>query len=130
MNSGLSLVRSFTLFLLSVSASVTLAQQAQNPNALLSSSTPKEDRSYASVAVAFNEFRSVDLVLARAENPESVVTNYFPLTGQTYGVYGTLGTYITEHFKTELRFGTGVVEDTLKETLEINMNYWLKDVNP
>jgi hypothetical protein len=77
------------------------------------------DRDYIAFGVAFNEFRSVKLVLT-GEAEQTL----FPLTAQTYAASFTLGTYITENFKTELRAGTGVVDDTLEEAMDININYW------
>ena len=80
------------------------------------------DKDYVVFGVAFNEFRSVELIL-EGENG-LVEKTYFPLTAQTYAASFTLGTYITENFKTELRAGTGVVDDTLEEALDVNLNYW------
>ncbi len=94
----------------------------------------KTDRTYASVGFVLNEFRSVLLFMdetTRVNGSFEIsgpapagVGPYFPLTGQTYGLMTTLGTYITEHFKTELRLGTGFVSDTLKRSLEIDLDYW------
>jgi opacity protein-like surface antigen len=80
------------------------------------------DRDYAAIGLAFNEFRSVELVLE--EQNGEVADSFFPLTAQTYATSFTLGTYITENFKTELRAGTGIRDDTLKKALDININYW------
>lgn len=80
------------------------------------------DRDYISVGIALNEFRSVELVLE--DRSGNVRDRDFPLTAQTYATSFTLGTYITEHFKTELRAGMGAVDDTLKEAMDININYW------
>jgi len=82
------------------------------------------DRDYIAFGVAFNEFRSVELVLVRSSNGDFVDSS-FPLTAQTYATSFTLGTYITENFKTELRAGTGIIDDTLEEAMDININYWL-----
>ena len=80
------------------------------------------DRDYVAFGMAFNEFRSVELILENRSG--GVEDSFFPLTAQTYAASFTLGTYITENFKTELRAGTGVIDDTLKEAMDININYW------
>ncbi|MFT5717958.1 MAG: hypothetical protein ACI9T7_002157 [Oleiphilaceae bacterium] len=81
------------------------------------------DRDYIAIGLALNEFRSVELVLENSDG-SGVVDRSFPLTAQTYATSFIIGTYITENFKTELRAGTGIIDDTLKEALDININYW------
>tara|TARA_R110001592_G_scaffold52649_8_gene161284 strand:- start:14821 stop:15564 length:744 start_codon:yes stop_codon:yes gene_type:complete len=86
--------------------------------------TPKkEGKSYISGSIVLNEFRSVALPIVSTENPGAVINTKFPLTGQTYALMATYGTYITENFKTELRYTTGIKSDTLDEMLKININY-------
>lgn len=84
----------------------------------------KEGKSYVSASIVLNEFRSVELVEVLSSDPSSRTAYYFPLTAQTYGIAATYGTYITDNFKTEVRYGTGVADDTLKELLTININYY------
>jgi hypothetical protein len=80
------------------------------------------DRDYVAIGIAFNEFRSVDLFLE--DRNGNVRDRAFPLTAQTYATSFTLGTYITENFKTELRAGSGIIDDTLERAMDININYW------
>lgn len=84
----------------------------------------KEGKTYASASIVMNEFRSVALPIVRSSNPESTFTTKFPLTAQTYALAATYGTYITDNFKTELRYGRGIVDDTLDEILDININHY------
>jgi len=114
------------IFLLRVTLMIALIQipqlskaEGQGIGALLGSPV---DRDYVAFGVAFNEFRSVELVLE--DRFGSFVDDFFPLTAQTYATSFTLGTYITENFKTELRAGMGVIDDTLEEAMDINLNYW------
>ena len=95
--------------------------EEQGINPLLNSTI---DRDYVSFGFALNEFRSVELVLERSSN-EVFVDSFFPLTAQTYATSFTIGTYITENFKTELRYGMGIRDDTLEKAMDININYWL-----
>ncbi len=83
----------------------------------------KKDRTYVSGGLVLNEFRSVALPFAATDNPTVVIGGNFPLTGQTYALMASYGTYITENFKTELRYATGIKSDTLDEMLEVNINY-------
>lgn len=113
------------IFLLRVTLMITLIQfpllseaEEQGLGSLLG--TPI-DRDYIAIGVALNEFRSIELIL---EERGSVVDREFPLTAHTYATSFTLGTYITENFKTELRAGKGIVDDTLKRAMDINLNYW------
>lgn len=89
----------------------------------------KADRDYVAFSAVLNEFRSVRLILLRAsgvpQNIGSEALDIFPMTAQTYSVSFTLGTYITEMFRTELRYGTGVRDDTFKGALDVNFHYWL-----
>lgn len=84
---------------------------------------PKGERSYISGGVVLNEFRSISLPIARADT-NGIVSRKFPLTAQTYALAFTYGTYITENFKTEIRYGRGVRDDTLDKLLDININHW------
>tara|TARA_R110001592_G_scaffold171325_1_gene409615 strand:+ start:15424 stop:16152 length:729 start_codon:yes stop_codon:yes gene_type:complete len=90
----------------------------------------KEGKTYISGGIVLNEFRSVSLPIVLSDSidfedrEESIVIREFPLTAQTYALAVTYGTYITENFKTEIRFGKGVVDDTLDEILDININYY------
>jgi len=115
------------IFLLRVTLMVALIQfpllskaEEQGIGALLGAPI---DRDYVAFGIALNEFRSVELILENS-NTGGFVNRYFPLTAQTYATSLTLGTYITENFKTELRAGRGVIDDTLKEAIDININYW------
>jgi hypothetical protein len=80
------------------------------------------DRDYVAIGIALNEFRSVRLVLE--DRNGGFADGSFPLTAQTYATSVTLGTYITDYFKTELRAGMGIVDDTLERAMDININYW------
>lgn len=84
---------------------------------------PKKDRSYVSGGLVMNEFRSVSIPYEETITPGVILGDNFPLTGQTYALALTYGTYITENFKTELRYNAGIREDTLDELLDVNINY-------
>lgn len=84
----------------------------------------REGKSYVSASLVFNEFRSVELPIASRDDPEYTIERKFPLTAQTYALAATYGTYITENFKTEIRYGTGIVDDTIDELLDVNINYY------
>lgn len=86
----------------------------------------KKDRNYISGSVVLNEFRSLTVPVVASSSPNSVInpSQAFPLTAQTYALAVTYGTYITENFKTEIRFGKGVIKDTVDEVLDINMSYY------
>jgi len=114
------------IFLLRVTLMITFIQfpllskaEEQGISALLGAPI---DRDYIAIGVAFNEFRSVELILD--DRNGNFIDRSFPLTAQTYAASFTLGTYITENFKTELRAGTGIIDDTLEEAMDININYW------
>lgn len=88
----------------------------------------KEDRSYVALSTVLNEFRSVRLILIKSDGQNGAgneVSDIFPLTAQTYSVSLTWGTYITDMFRTELRYGTGVRDDSFRGSLDVNFNYWL-----
>ena len=109
------------IFLFRVALMITLIQfpllskaEEQGIGALLGDPI---DRNYVAFGIAFNEFRSVELVLE--DRFGNVIDTSFPLTAQTYAASLTLGTYITENFKTELRAGMGVIDDTLEEAMDI-----------
>jgi len=80
------------------------------------------DRNYVSFGTALNEFRSIHVIYDTRTG--GFAAQEFPLTAQTYATAATLGTYITENFKTELRFGKGIRDDTVDEAMDININYW------
>lgn len=84
----------------------------------------KEGKTYISAGIVLNEFRSVALPIADSENPDTTIETKFPLTAQTYALAFTYGTYITENFKTEIRYGTGIRDDTIDELLTVNINYY------
>ncbi len=112
--------------LIAIGCPIALAQQASVSDII--NTDTKADKTYLSFGMGLNEFRSVNLVLAEVEEDGSesaIVEAFFPETAQTYGVFGVLGTYITEYVKTELRFGTGIKDDTIKEALDVNIHYWL-----
>lgn len=93
-----------------------------NPDASAKKLPPKAERSYISGGLVLNEFRSISLTIVNEGN--DVVDRKFPLTAQTYALALTYGTYITEHFKTELRYGRGIRDDTVDKLLDININHW------
>lgn len=83
----------------------------------------KADRTYISGALVLNEFRSIRLPVARSDN-NALVESKFPLTAQTYALAVSYGTYITDHFKTEIRYGRGIRDKTLDKILDVNINHW------
>lgn len=87
----------------------------------------KADRSYVAFSAVLNEFRSFRLILTEVggESDGEEVFDRFPMTAQTYSVSFSWGTYITEMFRTELRYGTGVREDSFMNSVDVNLNYWL-----
>ncbi len=87
-------------------------------------SAKKSGKSYVSGSIVLNEFRSLSLPIVKSSAPGSVIQRKFPLTAQTYALAATYGTYITENFKTEIRYGTGIVDDTVDELLDINLHYY------
>lgn len=84
----------------------------------------KEGKTYLSASIVLNEFRSVALPIVTSASPDVIVETKFPLTAQTYAFAFTYGTYIAENFKTEIRYGTGIVDDTIDELLTVNINYY------
>ncbi len=108
-----------------------LAQQTAKASDLLGTKG-KAGTNYASFGFALNEFRSVELILVEAFDgtdgsyaEQSIPGGrFFPETAQTYGMFGTIGTYISDYVRTELRLGTGIKSDTIREALEVNMHYW------
>ena len=84
---------------------------------------PKAERTYISGGLVLNEFRSIALPIALSDSG-SLVERKFPLTAQTYALAFTYGSYITEYFKTELRYGRGIRDDTVDKLLDININHW------
>jgi len=127
---GRLFIRIIFLLLTSFISFTSAAQDTLLPVAL-DNNSPKAGKSYASFGLALNEFRSVDLVFVTGaglnrfgERVEVFQESIFPLTAQTYGAAVTLGTYITDYFKTEVRFGKGIRKDTLEKALDVNLNYW------
>jgi len=90
----------------------------------------KQGKTYISGSIVLNEFRSLTLPIVTSKSisfpkqSETIISRAFPLTAQTYAIAFTIGTYMTENFKTELRYGTGVIDDTLDKVLDININYY------
>lgn len=115
------------LTLLLLSALTLSSLSAAEPNSvrgIAAGGLGKEGKDYVSLGLVFNEFRSIDLVL---EDAGGTVRGpvLFPLTAQTYGYSLTWGTYINDYFKTELRAGGGLRDDTVRRAMDINMSYWL-----
>jgi len=112
-------------------ASTFAETPSQSAKDIISSGSKKSDRSYIAIGGALNEFRSMRFVLAEVnvdvdgEISEPFSRSYFPVTAQTYGASITLGTYITDYVKTELRYGMGVRDDTVRRAMDINISYWL-----
>lgn len=117
-----AMLRGVFLFSLSALLSLTLLA-SQAVHAEPRKIPAKGERSYISGGLVLNEFRSIgfDVVTAGGDR---VPGNNFPMTAQTYGLYAAYGSYITENFKTEIRYGRGVREDTLDKLVEINLNHW------
>jgi hypothetical protein len=87
----------------------------------------KEGMDYFSFGLALNDFRSVHLVLVEVSEgvvTENIMFERFPMTAQTYSMSLTYGTYITDMFKTELRYGTGIRSDTFRDNIEVDFNYY------
>ncbi len=118
---------SFSSLLMASLCTLTLIfsahSSAQSPKQDNRKVPPKGERSFISGGLVLNEFRSVNLPIARSDN-DGLVDRKFPLTGQTYGIQFSYGSYITEHFKSEIRYGRGVLDDTLDNLLDINLNHW------
>jgi len=115
-----------------INTSLLSFAEEQSIEELINSTSKKSDRNYASFGFAMNEFRSIDLILVSGvqldrdgEIIETFRGSFFPLTAQTYATSFAFGTYLTEHFKTEVRYGMGIRDDTLKGAMDININYWL-----
>ena len=108
---------------------IAFSSHAEEP-ALKSQFKPKADRNYFSFGLALNEFRSIELILVNEVGFDDGVLEetqqdvQFPLTAQTYALSVAYGTYITENFKTEVRYGRGIRTDTLDGALEINISHW------
>jgi len=123
---SLNAVLVFFITLLATSAYAaepTIADIIKNPNT-------KANKDYITFGLALNEFRSIEIILVEsssinfAKEEELVRHRDFPLTAQTYGMSIAYGTYITENFKTEVRYGTGLRDDTVDGAMDININYW------
>lgn len=115
--------RSISAALLMLFSALSFAQPGI-PQEVLKRGTAKTDREYYSFSVALNEFRSVRLILTEVGGSNDVLFDRFPMSAQTYSISFGWGTYITEHFKTELRYGTGVRDDSFLNALDVNFNYW------
>jgi len=126
--------RLFVRIILLLTSSLSFISVAQESSfqEKINNSSSKTGKSYVSFGMALNEFRSVELVLVSGVGIDrfgdvvesEIHAAIFPLTAQTYGTAVTLGTYITDYFKTEVRFGKGVRKDTFEEALDVNINYW------
>jgi hypothetical protein len=95
---------------------------SQTANAEPRNIPPKEERSYISGGVVLNEFRSIGFDIV--DTAGNFVGNNFPMTGQTYALAFTYGSYITKHFKTEIRYGRGVIDNTFDKLVDANLNHW------
>ena len=83
----------------------------------------KEDKSYVAIAANYNKFKSIELVLEDLGGNVRFVE--FPVTAQVYGSSITLGTYISNNFKTEIRYGTGLKGDNIGAgAMDINISEW------
>lgn len=114
-----SLILRFLFIFLAFSQTTRAAENTQSFTKLI-----KEGKTYFSGGVVLNEFRSIALPIAKSEELDFTFDRKFPLTAQTYALAFTYGTYIAENFRTELRYGTGIVDDTVDELLDININYY------
>lgn len=101
-------------------------------SAIANDGTGKDGKSYVSIGYQLNEFRSLlvplDTGVAYDSDGDYLgrrVTNLFPETAQTYGVNFAYGEYLNDYFKTELRSGFGIKDDTVKEALDVNLAYWV-----
>ena len=93
--------------------------------------TGKSGKSFFSLGVSMNEFRSVALYLDTnvgfdndGDYLGSTQDRRFPLTGQTWGYLLSYGTYINDYFRAELRGGKGFKKDTFDQALDVNLKYW------
>lgn len=118
----------FFFGLISLNAS---ARQPGSMQDILGGEIGKTDKTYVTVGFALNEFRSVDVpiveLVPRANGDGFREETWEELSAaktHPYGVMATLGTYITDYFKTDLRAGIGARSDTIDETLEVNLKYW------
>ena len=106
-----------------------ISESSMNSKPLKTQVLKKTDRNYVSFGAALNNFRSINLVLSeftvnkKGVNTETVQDRKPSLVAQTYGVSFALGTYLTDHFKTEVRYHTGIIKDTLNGALDVNINY-------
>ncbi|KZZ58127.1 hypothetical protein A3762_08380 [Oleiphilus sp. HI0125] len=100
---------------------------ARGPAAPTDPVLDREGRDYLAIGTHFNQFKSILLVLEPVPGSDDSASSIFefPLTAQTYGASLTYGTHITDNFFTELRYGQGVISDTLSAgALEVNINEW------
>ena len=125
-----SLVHGISIALLMLTS--VLAHAQQPPGIMQAIMDPdfveKADRDYVAFSAVLNEFRSFRLKLVKSAGQDGAgdeVSDIFPLTAQTYSASVTWGTYITEMFRTELRYGTGVRDDSFRGSLDVNFHYWL-----
>jgi opacity protein-like surface antigen len=121
----------FALFMALTSASV-FAETAQGLAGALGGASNKSDRNYISFGASFNEFNNMSITMVQSSSINYIDRDDFApngattgLTGQTYGVSAVYGSYLDETFRTEFRFGKGLVDDTLDEAKDININYWV-----
>ena len=124
------MLRRFNLcyyFMLILSVTIfSFSAHAENAplNGIATGGLGKAGKDYISLGVTLNEFRSIELVLDSTATG-TVANSFFPETAQTYAYSFTYGTYINDYFKTELRAGSGFIDDTVKEAMDVNMSYWL-----
>ena len=82
-----------------------------------------EGKTYVGIAANYNKFKSIKLVLDDLGGNTLFVE--FPVTAQVYGSALTLGTYITDNFKTEIRYGTGIKGDNIGQgAMDVNISEW------
>ncbi len=109
---------------------LSVLAQPNAPKPGMQKASSKEGNNYAFFGLAMNEFRSVRVILVSLDDetgepdPDAVEVDRFPMTAQSYSLVMGLGTYITDLFKTELRFGTGVRSDDFLKSIEVKFNYY------
>ena len=91
----------------------------------------KEGIDYVAFGLNYNKFKSIELVTvenagvnSEGEIFEDVFSRQSALKADTYAATLVWGTYVTDYFKTELRYGQGLASETLDGIAEINMSYW------
>lgn len=102
---------------------ISSVANAQNRPKVPELSLQKADLSYFAVGTNFNKFKSIDFYLVNSVGSTIAFT---PATkAHTYGASFVYGTYITNHIKTEIRYGQGVQHDTLGQgSMDVNLGDW------